>query len=221
MRNLVTVICLACLLAVVSINAEAIEYRFFQGLTDGSDRSDGAEYIVLVEEKKEDPNPTEVYRLQWDQQEWTEEQVVDLSPWGRKNIWLKTLGSPGLARNIGWDWLAIGEPRIMVNDKIHLDLLKLHQEGKTTVTTILDQDKKDKNDVVGKETDGVQFGGTADAGDRSCGGENKPSIFQHPAWNGQVGDTVVRWEIDLTDFSPFAVEAKDKLAVTWGSLKQR
>ena len=222
MRSIAILAGLLCFILLAGPDAATIEYRFFQGMTDGSEQTlDGAEYIVLVEEELEQEDPVEIYRLQWDQQKWTDEQAVDLDPWGSQKVFLKTLGGPGPDRNTGWDWLAIGEARITVNGELHLDLLKLHQEGKTTVTTILDGGKKNRTDVVGKETDGVQFGGTADPGDRTCGGETKASIFQHPAWNGQVGDTVIRWELDLTDFGRFAVEPAGKLAVTWGDLKQR
>jgi hypothetical protein len=44
--------------------------------------------------------------------------------------------------------------------------------------------------------------------------------MQHPAWNGKVGNTISRYEIDLpSGFGGMAIDANGKLATAWGHLK--
>lgn len=193
---------------IAASTVEAAEYRFVVGMRDGSEPSpDGAEYVVAVEAGG---TSTEVFREMWTQQAWSDEQVVDLSAWGGQDIVLVTVGSPGPARDTGWDWLAIGDPRITMDGATVIDLVAI--AGEARLSMLLDGDAD--------ETDGLDFGATFNVEESTIAGVVLPGFFQHPAWNGRTGDTIARFDISVPG-NVTAVDARQKAATTWADIKGR
>ena len=191
---------------------DKLELTFFLGLKDGSESSEGAVVRFIVEE---DDESTVIFEEHWAEQEWSDQFAVDLSKWGGKVITLNLTTDPGPARNTGWDWILIGDAKIVADDDdIIFDIGQAVVSGQAELSMLLDGEEE--------ETKGLGNGAncTADAG--PCGGEAKPKSFmQHPAWDGRVGNTISRYQIELPRAITQAVEASGKLSTTWGQLKTR
>jgi hypothetical protein len=73
-----------------------------------------------------------------------------------------------------------------------------------------------------EETKGLGFGANCQADGGTVGGETKPKSFmQHPPWDGAVGNTISRYEIELPPaIGAQAVNATGKLATTWASIRK-
>lgn len=198
---------LVILLFIASINsAKALELSFFLGLKDGSESSDGVVVRFFVDE---DDEATNVFEQLWEQQQWSDEFVVDLTEWGTRNITLNLTTDPGPARNTGWDWILIGDAKITDNGGVVYDIGQVVADGEAKLSMLLDGEKK--------ETEGLDFGANCSPDTGPCGGETKSKSFmQHPPWDGRVGNTISRYEMQL----PAAVKADGKLTLTWGELKR-
>lgn len=183
------------------------ELSFYLAKKDGSENSDGVTVIVLVEEEKKDP--VEVFNQHWADLMWSEEFVVDLRTWGSKKVTINMTTSPGPARNTGWDWILIGDAKIRDGGNIILDIGQAVASGQVKLSLLLDGEKD--------ETPGLAFGANCAPDVGPAGGKTKPKSFmQHPAWDGRVGNTIARYEVQLTA----AVEAGEKLSTTWGQLRK-
>jgi hypothetical protein len=198
---MVVAICAFVLILTQKTDAKT-EITFLLALGDGSANSDGVTVTWEVEEGK---NVDKVYELHWKIQKWSDPQKADITKFGGKSVTLKLMTSPGPARNTGWDWIHIGEPKLVSNGVTVFDFRDKMKESK--ISMLIDG-KKD-------EQDGIAFGATFDPSVGVAAGVSKPSIFMHPPWNGAVGNQIARWKIDVST----SVDAKSKLATTWGSLK--
>jgi len=215
MKHLLGISLLIMLLAVSTATARVDELvlSFFLGMKDGSESSDGVTVIVKVEEGDDEDEFTEIFNEHWADQQWSEEFTVALNGWGGKIITLNLTTSPGPARNTGWDWIIIGDAKIMGDDDLVFDIGQTVVSGLAETSVLLDG----QDDEQGGLLNGANC--AADAG--PVGGENKPKSFmQHPPWDGGVGNTIARYEVDLPPAAGmYAVEPTGKLATTWGQLR--
>jgi hypothetical protein len=191
-------------------SAKGLELSFFLGMKDGSESSDGVIVSFTVEEGGK---ATNVFEQLWSERKWSDMFEVNLGKWSGKSIILNLTTDPGKVRNTGWDWILIGDAKIMANDKLVYDIGQAVAGGIMGLSVFLDGDKN--------ETKGLKFDANCTPDVGPVGGQAKPKSFmQHPAWNGKVGNTISRYEIDLPGgFGGIAVDANGKLATAWGHLK--
>ena len=205
-RRVLCMFLIIVLLPVASMAWANPELSFFLGKKDGSDNSDGVTVRVIIEEEK--GKETEVFNEHWKELAWSDKFAVDLRRWGGKAITLNITTDPGLARNTGWDWILIGDAKVTDNGQLVYDIGQAVATGKVDLSMLLDGDKN--------ETPGLGFGANCSPDGGTCGGQTMPKSFmQHPPWDGRVGNTIARHEIELTA----AIESDGKLAITWGLLK--
>lgn len=188
-------------------DAKSLDLTFYLGLRDGSQASDGVTVRWFVEGKK----PELIFEQHWREQKWSDEFRVSLLRWAGELTVLNMTTDPGPARNIGWDWILIAEPKIVSDGKIVYDFFQAVVEGRVKLSVLLDGDKA--------ETPGLHFGANcspAEAG--PVGGVTKSKVYmQHPPWNGRVGNTIARFEVQL----PASCELLGKKTTLWGDLKTR
>lgn len=197
---------IALLLFAASVALAKPELSFYLAKKDGSESSDGITVIVLVEEEKD--KVTEVFNEHWTELMWSDEFVVDLREWAGEAVTINMTTSPGPARNTGWDWILIGDAKIADGGNVILDIGQAVASGQVKLSMLLDGDNE--------ETDGLGFGANCSPDVGPAAGETKPKSFmQHPPWDGRVGNTIARYEIELA-----AVEAGGKLTTTWGQLRK-
>lgn len=191
--------------------AEKLEISVFLGLKDGSENSDGVTVRFIVEEENEDP--VQVFEEHWAEQQWSDEFLVPLNEWGGKTITLNLTTDPGEARNTGWDWILIGDAKIIADDDLVFDIGQAVAGGQAQLSMLLDGEDD--------ETPGLLNGAGCSPDSGAVGGEVKPKSFmQHPPWDGKVGNTISRYQIELpAAVGSQAVEASGKLTTTWGQLK--
>jgi hypothetical protein len=206
LKRLFFFVIIVSLLFIASIALAKPELSFYLAKKDGSDQSDGVTVIVSVEEENDDV--TEVFNEHWEDLMWSDQFVVDLREWAGESVTINMTTSPGPARNTGWDWILIGDAKITDGGNVILDIGQAVASGQVKLSMLLDGDKQ--------ETEGLGFGANCTPDVGPAGGENKPTSFmQHPPWDGRVGNTIARYEIQLA-----AVEAADKLSTKWGQLKK-
>jgi len=191
-------------------SAKGLELSFFLGMKDGSESSDGVIVSFTVEEQGK---ATNVFEQLWSKQKWSDQFIVDLNKWAGKTITLMLITDPGKARNTGWDWILIGDAKITSDGKLVSDIGQVVADVKAKLSILADGDKN--------ETAGLKFDAncTPDAG--PSGKAEKPKTFmQHPPWNGKVGNTISRFDINLpTVAGTTAVHVVGKSVTTWGQLK--
>ena len=205
----VSIVAIGLMLAGQSPAEEDLYLSFFLGMEDGSEASDGVDVIISIEEEGKE---TEVFHKHWEDQKWSDEFIVDLREWGGKTITLKIITDPGEARNTGWDWILIGDAKVIFDGEVIYDIGQAVAENKQENSMLIDGEKK--------ERPGLGFGACCQIVDFMAGGEKKPkTIYQHPAWDGAVGNTIARFKIELPFAGFEAVEADGKLATVWGQLK--
>lgn len=216
MKHLLVVSLLIMLFAISNTPARVDELvlSLFLGMKDGSANSDGVTLIVKVEEGEDEDEFTEIFNEHWADQQWSDEFIVPLNAWGGKVITLNLTTSPGPDRNTGWDWILIGDAKIMGDDDLVFDIGQAVASG-LQVTSVLIDGQDD-------EIKGLPNGANCVPEPNSpVGGETKPKSFmQHPPWDGAKGNTISRYEVELPPAAGmFAVEASGKLATTWGKLR--
>lgn len=199
------------LLFAASIASAGIELSFILGLKDGSENSGGATVRFIVEEAG--GKATDVFEEHWDQQQWSDEFVVDLTSWSGKTITLNLTTDPGPERNTGWDWILIADAKVTADADLVYDIGQAVADSQQVLGMLLDGENN--------ETDGVDFGANCTPDGGTSGGQTKPKSFmQHPPWDGRVGNTISRYEITLPAVDTTAVEASGKLVTAWGQLKK-
>jgi len=190
---------------------EKLEISFFLGLKDGSENSEGVTVKFIVEE--EDKDPAQVFEEHWAEQQWSDEFLVLVNEWGGKTITLNLTTDPGQARNTGWDWILIGDAKVIADGDLVFDIGQAVASGQAQTSVIFDGEDD--------ETAGLLNGASCSPDGGSVGGETKPKAFmQHPPWDGRVGNTISRYQIELPlATGAQAVKASGKLTTTWGQLK--
>jgi len=206
MKKSFIIILFFALFFIVSNAMAKPELSFYLGKKDGSANSDGVTVIVIIEEGK--GKATEVFNQHWKDLFWSDKFVVDLSNWSSKAITLNMTTDPGPARNTGWDWIIIGDAKITDGNQMILDIGQAVASGQAKLSLLIDGEKA--------EMEGLAFGANCTPDPGPCGGETKPKSFmQHPAWDGKVGNTIARYEVQIT-----AVDSVGKLATSWGKIKR-
>ena len=199
-----------------------VHLEFHIGLKEGSERSDGVEFIVSVQNNL-------IFRKHYNQQEW-EHVTLDLSPYSGQNIRLRFTTTPGPNGNASHDWAVWGEPKIIsktttASAKVKFFLpneptgsipntLRQISSGEYSLDVVLPAKVivffthgkpidtsvplRDTQFVAGLEFDRIfRLGSVWGSGDlRTIGhseGVPKPSIFAHPPTNG----------LTILQFSPF------------------
>jgi len=199
-------IIITVLLFLASIALAKPEISFYLAKKDGSANSDGVTVKVIIEEDKN--KATEVFNQHWKDLFWSDKFVVDLSKWGSKAVTINMTTDPGPARNTGWDWILIGDAKVTDGNNIILDIGQAVASGQAKLSVLLDGEKN--------EQAGLAFGANCAPDAGPSNGQTKPKSFmQHPPWDGRVGNTIARYEVQLTA----AVEAGGKLPITWGNMK--
>ena len=191
-------------------SAKGLALTCFLGMKDGSENSDG---VIVSFSIEEGGKSTKVFEELWKDRKWSDMFEVNLGKWSGKSIVLNLTTDPGKARNTGWDWILIGDAKIMANDKLVYDIGQAVAGGQMSLSVLLDGDKD--------ETKGLKFDANCVPDVGPVGKEAKPKSFmQHPPWNGKVGNTISRYEMDLPGgFSGVAVDISGKLSTAWGNLK--
>jgi hypothetical protein len=207
MKKLYSVVIAIMLIIIASSIASAgLELSFYLGMRDGSNQSDGVIVRWYVEKNKKSDM---IFEQLWKEQKWSDLFVVDLNSWGNETVTLNMTTDPGQARNTGWDWILIAEPKVTSNGNMVYDFAQAVSEGKVKLSMMLDGDKV--------ETEGLGFGANctqAEAG--AVGGVTKPKAYmQHPPWNGRTGNTIARFELQL----PASVKRIGNVSATWGQIK--
>ena len=197
--------------SIASAQRVDLDLVFFLGMKDGSEPSEGVIVRFFVEEGDKQ---TLIFEEHWGVQEWSDQFVVPLNDWGGKTITLNLTTDPGVARNTGWDWILIGDAKIVADDDdVVFDIGQAVISGTQSVSILLDGEDEEQK--------GLAFGANCAGDGGAVGGETKPKSFmQHPPWDGRVGNTISRYEIELPPARDLqAVDVQGKLATAWGRLK--
>ena len=206
-------------------NDSKIHLDFYIGLKEGSEKSDGVEFIVAVQDNQ-------IFSELYNRQEWYHISL-DLSPYSGQNITLRFTTTPGPNGNAIYDWAVWGEPKLVfesltatANVEFFLpheptgslpDTLRRIGPGKYGLDTALPAQVlvflaqgepivsslplRETQFIAGLEFDNIfRLGSVWGSGDRrtvrNSEGVNKPSIFAHPPGNGRT----------ILQFPPFLPE---------------
>lgn len=207
MKRIFVIATLISLLMTISYAHSAkLELSFYLGMRDGSNQSDGVIVRWFVEKNRKSEM---IFEQLWKEQKWSDEFKVSLLPWANEAILLNMTTDPGKARNTGWDWILVAEPKVTSDGKVIYDLFQMVSEGKVKLSMLLDGEKA--------ETEGLNFGANCNPAEAGpVGGVSKQKVYmQHPPWNGRVGNTIARFELQL----PASVDLIGKKTTIWGHLK--
>ena len=205
-------------------NSPHIRLEFYIGLLDdsGFEKSDGATFIVSVQEK-------EIFREHYNQRRW-KHIALDLTSYQGQHITLRFTTNPGPNGDPGWDWPRWGEPKIVsdpsdaltkvgfylpnepiknspdtvrsvgqgqyvLNTKLPTQILFFFESGTEVVSPY---NLRDADFVAGLQFDNIfRLGNVYGSGEWSHGtvaGVEKKSINTHPPRDGQ---TVLQFLLSL------------------------